>query len=420
MRIAGSSFRVEPLITSRLASFVGDLSSGLARQSLLVASVCLLVDVAAFLTAGPPSQLRAHDWAIVGAVAVADAALALPARHSGWVALAHAVVRLGAAGVLVGSPPGTQINDAGLLIAAYRAGAWLRGGPATAALAALALSVGGSAIVSHGSGGFPALVLEVMKNALLPWLVGRYTTDRRAYIAELEQRAESQRRDARSAVERAVAAERSSIARDLHDGISHHVSAIGMHAGAARLGLNAATGTDAIAHSLAAVETSTRSAMIDLRRLLDLLHGDSTDVSRQPGLDNIEELLDGIRRAGLPVRLSTSGPSRALPESLDVALYRITQEMLTNALRHGDGSGVEVELRHRAASVSLSARNPISAAEPPPPSPRPRNPTTRATGRGLAGIRKRAAVFDGTIAYGPDPGGRMWETTVVFPLGGDR
>jgi signal transduction histidine kinase len=396
------------------------MSRALARQSLLVAAVCLLADVGAILTAGPVSRLGVLDWVVVGAVAAVDAALALPARHSGWVALAHAVVRFGAGGVLAGSTIGGQANDAGLLIAGYRAGAWLRGGPATAALAVLALSVGGSSVLSHGYRNGADLLIEVMKGTLLPWLVGRYTTDRRAYIAELEQHAESQRRDAQAAVERAVAAERTAIARDLHDGISHHVSAIGIHAGAARLGLSTSKSPDGIAGSLAAVETSSRSAMVDLRRLLDLLHGDPSDVSRQPGLDNIEELLDGIRRAGLPVRLSTYGASRPLPGSLDVALYRITQEMLTNALRHGDGSTVDVELRYEEGSLSLSTRNGMSQAEPPPLSSTHPTSDPRESGRGLAGIRKRAAVFDGTIAYGPDLAGRTWETTVVLPLGGDR
>ncbi|MCW2637812.1 MAG: hypothetical protein JWP76_118 [Dactylosporangium sp.] len=402
-----------------MISGVGDLSTALARQSLLVAAVCLLADVAAFLTAGPVSQFRPLDWAVLAAVAVVDAALALPARHSGWVALAHAVVRFAAAGLLSGSTIGTSANDAGFLIAGYRAGAWLRGGAAYTALAALALGIGGAHLFPGGGDG-GVLPVEMVKSALLPWLVGRYTTARRAHIAELEQRAENQRRDAHAAVEYAVAEERSAIARDLHDVISHHVSAIGVHAGAARLGLNTATRPDGIADSLTAVETASRSAMVDLRRLLDLLHGDASDVSRQPGLDNIEELLDGVRRAGLPTRLSTHGSARPLPGSLDIALYRITQEMLTNALRHGDRSPVEVELRYHDASVSLTSRNGVSPAVPTPLSSQHPTSERRESARGLAGIRKRAAVFEGTIAYGPDPAGRTWETTVTFPLGGDR
>jgi signal transduction histidine kinase len=397
----------------------GDLSSALARQGLLVAVVCLLADVAALLSSGPLAQLRAQDWAVLGAVAVVDAALALPARYSGWVALAHAVVRFAAVGLLGGSSFAGQANGAGTLIAGYRAGAWLRGGNAFVALAVLALGVGGAHLLSGAHSG-EILPVEVVKEAVLPWLVGRYTTARRAYIAELEQRAETQRRDAQAAVEYAVAEERGAIARDLHDVISHHVSAIGVHAGAARLGLNAATRPEGLAKSLTAVETSSRAAMLDLRRLLDLLHGDRADISRQPGLDNLEELLDGVRRAGLPTRVSTHGAPRPLPESLDVALYRIIQEMLTNAMRHGDGAGVEIQLHYLPASISVIARNGFRTSVPAGPAGAPANDDRNESARGLAGIRKRAALFNGTIAHGPDPAGRRWETIATFPLGEDQ
>ena len=393
-----------------------DLSSSLARQAVLVAAVCLIADVAAFLFAGPVSALRPQDWAVLAAIVTVDAALALPARYSGWVALGHAVAMIGAAALLGGSATAGRFSDAGSLIAGYRAGAWLRGRAAWLALAAMVLGMGGAQLI-FGLHDSDIVAVHVLKNAVLPWLVGRYTTARRAYIAELEQRAETQRRDAHAAVERAVAEERSAIARDLHDVISHHVSAIGVHAGAARLGLQISTRPHAVADSLAAVETSSRAAMLDLRRLLDLLHGDRADVSRQPGLDNLEELIDGVRRAGLATRSSTHGPARPLPGSLDIALYRIIQEMLTNALRHGDGSGVEIELHYQAASVSVAARNGVAGTVP------TRAPTDgghNGAARGLAGIRQRAALFDGIITYGPQPSGDRWETTATFPIEGER
>jgi signal transduction histidine kinase len=393
-----------------------DLSGSLARQAALVAAVCLLADVATFLFAGPVSALRPQDWAVLAAVVTVDAALALPARYSGWVALAHAVVVLGAAGLLRGSSVAGQFSEAGTLIAGYRAGAWLRGRAAWMALAALAIGIGGAQLIFgvHDSDVVP---VHILKNAVLPWLVGRYTTARRAHIAEIEQRAENQRRDAQTAVEHAVAEERSAIARDLHDVISHHVSAIGVHAGAARLGLQTSTRPHAVADSLAAVETSSRAAMLDLRRLLDLLHGDRADVSRQPGLDNLEELLDGVRRAGLATRLSTHGAARPLPGSLDIAIYRTIQEMLTNALRHGDGSAVEIELHYQATSVSVIARNGIPGTAP---ARAHTDGEHDGAARGLAGIRQRAALFDGTVTYGPEPAGDRWETTATFPLGGER
>ena len=343
----------------------GDLTRSLTRQSVLVAAVCLFADTLAFLLSGPMSALRPQDWIVLVMVAAADAALALPARFSGWVALAHAVVQVMAAVLTLGTSSVHRVSGAGALIAGYRAGAWLRGVPAWLALGALMLGIAAAQFIS-GPHDHKILVVEVVKDALLPWLVGRYTTARRGYIAELEQRAETQRRDAQAALERAVAEERSTIARDLHDVISHHVSAIGVHAGAARMGLSAAGEPNGIADSLAAVETSSRAAMLDLRRLLDLLHGDPATAG-QPGLDNIDELLDGVRRAGLPTRLSTHGVARPLPESLEIALYRITQEMLTNAARHGDGTPVEIELRYDESTVSVTARNGIrrgTTAEP--------------------------------------------------------
>jgi signal transduction histidine kinase len=407
---------VEGLVNSARARLtiggVRDLSSSLSHQSLLVAAVCLLADMASALSAGPISQLRAVDWTLLAAIAATDAALSLPTRLSGWVAAAHVVVRFAACALSAGSSIAGHANNTGSLIAGYRAGAWLRGGAAFAALIVLMLGVAGATMVAGGHEG-EILPVEIVKDAFLPWLVGRYTTARRAYLAELEQQAETQRRNAQAAVDHAVAEERSAIARDLHDVISHHVSAIGVHAGAARLGMTIAH-PKGIAGSLSAVETASRSAMLDLRRLLDLLHGETSGANRQPGLDNLEDLFDGVRQAGLQTRLCTHGVARPLPGSLDIALYRITQEMLTNALRHGDGTTAEIELRYADTSVSVTARNGI-----------PSTVAGKANGlhgsaRGLTGIRKRAALFDGTISYGPDTEGRRWETTVTFSLGGDR
>jgi signal transduction histidine kinase len=379
---------------------------------LLVAGVCLFADTLGFLSSAPISAAGPREWAALGAIVAADAALALPARFSGWVAAVHALVLVGAT-LLTASPGGAghDVGGAGFLIAAYRAGAWLRGGPAWWALGALVLGTVGVSMLPGGSGD-ELLVVEVATNALLPWLVGRYTTARRGYIAELEQQAETERRNARAYVEEAVRHERSAIARDLHDVISHHVSAIGVHAGAARMRLVAARQPPDVTESLAAVETSSRAAMSDLRQLLDLLHGDSTHTD-QFGLNDIEELLNGVRRAGLPTRFKSQGAVRPVPDSLQVALYRITQEMLTNAQRHGDGGTVEVVLHFSESTVSVTARNGMS---PPPTGLVSDRDTSSSTSRGLAGISQRAALFGGTFVYGPEPDGDRWETAVVFPL----
>lgn len=368
----------------------------LVGQSMGVAAVCLICDAVEFAFLGP-GLVHIHLGLVrLITIILVDSALALPARFSGWVALAH-----GFTGVLL-----LGGNYAGRLIAGYRAGAWLRGWSAPASLVALA----GGMVLSRtlvGSENWLAICLQVGTNAILPWLVGRYTTARRAYIDEMRHRREVEARDAAAEVDKAVARERTAIARDLHDVISHHVSAIGVHAGAARMKLDSAHTGNGVTDSLAAVEAASRSAMVDLRTMLDLLHG-AADTTSQPGLDNLEELLQNVRRSGLATRLTVLGVPHPVPGSLDIALYRITQEMLTNALRHGDGTLVEVEISYTDSSITVAARNGIGGAAA----------EVSGTARGLAGIRTRAAMFAGNVSHGPGEDNRCWETMVTVPIEG--
>lgn len=374
----------------------------LVRQSLLVAGLCAVTDGWSALYGGCRFDTVGQIVTLL-AIIGADLWLAGPARLSGLVAVAHGLIRLLAVLTIA---PFASGNTTGLMIAGYRAGAWLRGWPAWLTLATTTLCVGLARFLITGFTNWPVMVLSMAENGLLPWLVGRYTTARRAYLAELEQRAEQERRDAKEAVAKAVAEERGAIARDLHDVIAHHVSAINVHAGAARLIMAGDQENAKLGASVTAVESAARSAMVELRHLLDLLHGDRSDGVRQPGLDNIDELFDGVRTAGLQASLATTGRPRELPESLDIALYRIAQEMLTNALRHGDGTSVDVRLDYGESSLVLSASNPMPSR------------ARRSDGphRGLTGIANRATLFRGVASSGPEPDGRTWRTAVVFPL----
>ncbi|GGM75737.1 two-component sensor histidine kinase [Lentzea pudingi] len=367
----------------------------LKHQSWLVAAVCMVVDGGFVLLDREP---LAQTVIVLVLTLAVDAMLAGPARLSLWVAAAQAAVPVI---ILISMRNGADANDAGLLIAGYRAGAWLRGGPAYTSLGMLSLSLMACMFLN----GYTVLtaVLVAGKGALLPWLVGRYTTARRAYLAELEKQSAMAEKDAKAAVTKAVTEERGAIARDLHDVIIHHVSAINLHAGAARLGLP--DGNPKLTKSLRAVETSSRAAMVDLRHLLDLLHGDNSEGARQPGLDNLDELLDGVRAAGRPARLEVCGQRRDVPESLDITVYRIIQEMLTNALRHGDASGVTVTLAYAPDSLTVSACNVTGPGD-----------DSGSVRRGLVGIRNRAAMFAGTTRSGLEPDGRTWRTVVTFPL----
>ncbi|MDX3659959.1 histidine kinase [Streptomyces sp. ID05-26A] len=367
----------------------------LKHQSWLVAAVCMVVDGGFVLLDREP---LAQTVIVLVLTLAVDAMLAGPARLSLWVAAAQAAVPVI---ILISMRNGVDANDAGLLIAGYRAGAWLRGGPAYTALGMLSASLMACMILNGHT--LLTAVLVAAKGALLPWLVGRYTTARRAYLAELEKQSAMAEKDAKAAVTKAVTEERGAIARDLHDVIIHHVSAINLHAGAARLGLP--DGNPKLTKSLRAVETSSRAAMVDLRHLLDLLHGDNSEGARQPGLDNLDELLDGVRAAGRPARLEVCGPRRDVPESLDITVYRIIQEMLTNALRHGDASGVTVTLEYGPDSLTVAACNVTGPGD-----------DSGSVRRGLVGIRNRAGMFAGTTRSGLEPDGRTWRTVVTFPL----
>jgi signal transduction histidine kinase len=374
----------------------------LARQSLLVSGLCVVADVGYvfYVDCFPTTVMQLVTLlAIIGV----DLWLAGPARLSGWVAVAHGLVRVLA---VLAIAPHAGGNTAGLMIAGYRAGAWLRGWPAWLSLVATTTGAGVARYMANGVNNWPIIPLMMVEFGLLPWLVGRYTTTRRAYLAELEQRAEQERRDAKEAVAKAVGEERVSIARDLHDVIAHHVSAINVHAGAARLIMAGDQDNPKLGASVTAVESASRSAMVELRHLLDLLHGDRGASTRQPGLDNIDELFDGVRGAGLQAELVITGRRRDLPGSLDIALYRIAQEMLTNALRHGDGSSVVMRIDYGETSLVLDTSNPMPAEAR----------VSDGQQRGLAGIANRAGMFGGVADSGPEPDGRTWRTSVVFPL----
>lgn len=437
-RSAGRAWRIPHLFASVRdigAAGDGDLAGvlrSLARQSILVAVATALIDTVTFALSGIFTAAPVAATVLAIPIVAADLAFAAPPATAGLVAIAQVILRLTATALLHDHELPVRIGDMGFLIAGYRAGAWLSGRASLIVVPLLGAGSVGSILINSGSHGrdWRLLAIAAVSTGVLPWMVGRYTTARGAYTAELEQRERLRRQEQRAALDRALADEREAIARDLHDVISHHVSAIGIHAGAARLALG--SGNDPATRSLAAVEASSRAAMVDLRRQLDLLHGRDEAGRRQPGLADIEELAAHVREAGLELELRTHGADTALPESLDVTVYRIVQEMLTNALRHGDG-GARLQLDQRPGHVVITGTNPVAA----------QSDTGESLHRGLDGIRRRAELFGGTVEYGiataPPPGdvvpGRhatpqvgadpprataasQWRITVSIPIGG--
>ncbi|MFF7209103.1 sensor histidine kinase [Streptomyces sp. NPDC008238] len=229
-------------------------------------------------------------------------------------------------------------------------------------------------------------------------------------------------RERESAARTAVAAERERIARELHDIVSHNVSLMVVQAGAAREVLG--TMPEEAAAALRSVEDAGRGAMTDLRHMLGLLapspdgvddaggeggpdgpgDGAAEALAPQPGLDRLGALVDRISFAGLPVEVRVSGEPRPLPQGIDVTAYRIVQEALTNALRHGDGGKAEVTVRYaeRALRVEVLNTGPSvldgggAAAGTGAGSGAVRR-RREGTGRGLLGLRERVAVYGGDL-----------------------
>jgi signal transduction histidine kinase len=236
--------------------------------------------------------------------------------------------------------------------------------------------------------------------AAAAWLGVALVRTRRLHHRALEQRGWLLERERESAARTAVDAERARIARELHDIVSHNVSLMIVQATAAREVLTSMP--DDAAAALSAVEGAGRTTMTELRHLLGLLApaADGTDtpegegLTPQPSLSRLSPLIDRIAFAGLPVEVRVSGEPRPLPSGVDVTAYRIVQEALTNALKHGAGAKAEVTIRYaeRSLRVEVLTTGP-SVLTGRGPAPRDGD----GTGRGLLGLRQRVAVYGGDL-----------------------
>ena len=244
------------------------------------------------------------------------------------------------------------------------------------------------------------IVVSVVAVATTAALAVALVRSRQAFARTVQERGWLLERERESASEAAIAAERARIARELHDIVSHNVSVMLIQAGAARQVL--AAPTDEAEAALKAVEQAGRTTMTELRHLLGVLAPaadgeDETDLSPQPSLSRLSPLIDRIAFAGLPVEVRISGEPRPLPSGVDLTAYRIVQEALTNALKHGDGVKAEVTVRYSESYLRVEVLNSgpsVLSGNPRPARSRPRSPTT---GRGLLGLRQRVAVFGGDL-----------------------
>jgi signal transduction histidine kinase len=246
------------------------------------------------------------------------------------------------------------------------------------ALAGIWIGVAGQTTNNHSDFAFTAVVVSA------GWLVGRGMRGRVRQTAELAERTR-QLEEAREA-ERlaAVAEERRRIARDLHDVIAHSVSVMVVQAGAAEDIF--ARNPEGVLEPIRAVQETGRAALVEMRRLLGLLREDGElGLAPQPRLADLDALAEQMRLAGLPVEVELEGNPRPLPIGVDLSVYRIAQEALTNALKHAGPARARLVLRYRESEVELEVVDDGSSS------------ANGDGGHGLIGMRERVAVFGGTL-----------------------
>ncbi|MEU0222992.1 sensor histidine kinase [Streptomyces sp. NPDC006284] len=248
----------------------------------------------------------------------------------------------------------------------------------------------------------------------LAWVLGDSLRTRRAYFAQLEERAArlEKEREAQSKV--AVAAERARIARELHDVVAHNVSVMVVQADGAAYVMDAAP--DQARKALETISSTGRQALAEMRRLLGVLrtgeHQEAGEYVPQPDVRQIEDLVEQCRSSGLPVDFKVEGTPRTLPSGVELTAYRIVQEALTNTRKHGGpNAGASVRLVYFDDGLGLLVEDDGKGA----PHELYEEGGFDGQGHGLIGMRERVGMVGGTLDAGPRQGGGF-RISALLPL----
>ena len=291
-----------------------------------------------------------------------------------------------------GSLGGPDVPIAGALVyllCLYAVG--VRGRPRIV-IAAAAVTVAGTAFLD------PGLTLTAVFLAAAPILLGVVVRSRRSGARQL---AEQERRHSG---ERALLEERQRIARELHDVVAHHMSVIAIQAEAAPY--KTADPPPELVESFGEIRASALAGLTELRRVLGVLRTGQPDTTPQPGLDDLDGLLDSARGGGVTISVTRSGDPVPLPEGVDLSAYRIVQEALSNAMRHAPGSHVELHLAYFPEGLAVEVRNDAAPAPFPP---------LAGGGHGIIGMRERTAMLGGRLDAAPTEDGGF-KVTALLPV----
>lgn len=303
-----------------------------------------------------------------------------------------------------------QWGDVAFLIGLYSIAAY---GPRWARLAGLgtgfvgsfvASDVWGSYETSWESAAFTFVALSAI--VLFSWTWGDRMRTRRAYVVELEDRAVRLEREAEQQAKIAAAAERARIAREMHDVVAHSLSVIVVQADGALFA--ARKRPEIAAETLGTISATGRESLAEMRRLIGLLRGDDSgdDLTPMPTGSDLPTLIEQVTASGLDVALETTPGLERLDSGTGLTVYRVVQEALTNTLKHG---GPDVSARVRVTVEEDSVRVLVEDDG------RGIAVSDDGKGHGIAGMRERIAVHDGTIVAGPRPGGGF-RVDVRIPL----
>ncbi|MFF7920961.1 sensor histidine kinase [Streptomyces mirabilis] len=248
----------------------------------------------------------------------------------------------------------------------------------------------------------------------LAWVLGDSIRTRRAYLAQLEERAARLEKEREAQAKVAVAAERARIARELHDVVAHNVSVMVVQADGAAYVMDAAP--EQAKKALETISGTGRQALAEMRRLLGVLrtgeHQESGEYVPQPDVEQLDDLIEQCRTSGLPVDFKVEGTPRPLPSGVELTAYRIVQEALTNTRKHGGpNAGASVRLVYFDDGLGLLVEDDGKGA----PHELYEEGGADGQGHGLIGMRERVGMVGGTLDAGPRPGGGF-RISALLPL----